>query len=103
MDVLEKNMIIQTTNTLLNYGEIDETTHTLAGVISSSSPFTITILGDNTILVPSQSSGGGNALNLTNVFTSEKINKFQLKLEGSDFNIDLKLWRSYPVSLVLPN
>jgi len=109
MDVLEKNMIVQTNDTLLNYGPIEETQHTLVGYITSPTPFSFIFLGDDVAILPSQTAEPANAentsyiTNVNQVFTTGSINKFQLQLQGSDFNIHLQLWKPYPVSPVLPN
>jgi S1-C subfamily serine protease len=104
MDVLELNMLIKTTETLLNYGEIDANSHLMIGTITSSSPFTFTVFGDNEQLIPIQHSVvfGGNKLSVNSQFITGIVSKFQLKLEGSDFDINVKLWKPYPVSPVLP-
>ena len=105
MDVIEKNMILKTTETLVNYGEIDATSHMIYGIITSSLPFTFTVLGDDTPLIPIQYSVPANThkIIVNTQFTTGLVSKFQLKLEGSDFDIQLKLWKPYAVSPVLPN
>jgi hypothetical protein len=106
MDVIEKNMILKTTNTLLNYGEIDADSHTLIGSITSTLPFTFTPLGDSLPLVPLQYSipqgQGLHKISVNSQFTTGLVSKFELKLEGSDFDINVKLWKPYPISPVLP-
>lgn len=110
-DILEKNMILKTTDTLINYGEIDESKHTLTGSIISSSPFTFTILGDGIPLIDTQYSSPMTVspvpilhrLDLNKSFTTELLSKFELKLEGTDFDVQLKLWKPFPISPVLPN
>jgi hypothetical protein len=106
MEVIEKNMILKTTETLLNYGAIDATSHTLIGKITSTLPFTFTALGDNLPLAPIQYSvpqgQGLHSIGVTAQFTTELVSKFELKLEGSDFDINVKLWKPYPISPVLP-
>ena len=110
MDILELNMLLKTTQTLINYGEIDEGKHTLTGTVISSSPFTFTVLGDGIPLIPIQYSSPMTVspvpilhrLDLNKFFTTDIVSKFELKLEGTDFDINLKLWRPYPVSPVLP-
>jgi hypothetical protein len=106
MDILELNCIIKTTDTLLNYGEIDATSHTIYGTITSSLPFTFTVLCDDTSSIPIQysvpQSQGLHRVSVASQFTTGLISKFQLKLEGSDFDINVKLWKPYPISLVLP-
>jgi hypothetical protein len=109
MDILELNMILKTTQTLINYGEIDESKHTLTGTVTSSSPFTFVILGDGIPLIPIQFSSPmvvnptpiAHRLDLNKFFTTGVV-KFELKMEGTDFDIQLKLWKPYPVSPVLP-
>ena len=102
MDIIEKNMILKTTDTLLNYGEIGATQHFLSGTITSSLPFTFTALGDISPLIPLQYSiplnAGLHSMNVTSQFTTGLVSKFQLKLEGSDFDINVKLWKPYPIN-----
>lgn len=101
MDLLEKNMILKTTDLLLNYGEIDATQHILVGNIQSSSPFTLTVLGDQDILVPLQDSiltEDKHILIVSSQFTTGLVSKFELKLEGSEFDINVKLWKPYPIT-----
>jgi hypothetical protein len=103
MDVLELNMIHKTTETLLNYGEIEANSHILNGVITSPFPFTLTALGDDFQLIPIQYSVPGlpHVLSINKQFTTEMVSKFELKLEGSDFDINVKLWKPYPISPVI--
>jgi hypothetical protein len=105
MDLIEKNMILKTTETLLNYGEIDATSHILNGVITSTLPFTFTALGDSLSLIPLQYSipqgQGRHYLSVNSQFTTGLVSKFELKLEGSNFDINVKLWKPYPISPVL--
>jgi hypothetical protein len=104
MDILEKNMILKTTDTLLNYGEIVADSHTLDGKITSSLPFTFTVLGDGIPLIPTQYSVPTvpHSMSLNRPFTTGLVSKFELKLEGSDFDINVKLWKPYPISPVIP-
>ena len=106
MDVLELNCILKTTDCLLNYGGIDATSHILFGMITSSLPFTFTALGDELPLTQLQYSvpqgQGLHQINVNSQFTTGLISKFQLKMEGSDFDINVKLWKPYPISPVLP-
>jgi hypothetical protein len=104
MDLIEKNMILKTTDTLINYGEIESSNHTLIGMIKSSLPFTFTVLGDNEQLIPLQNSLDNESFHIINIifeFTTDFISKFELKLEGTDFDIQLKLWKPYPISIPL--
>ena len=107
MDVIEKNMILKTTNTLLNYGGIDVDSHTLIGTICSTLPFTFTALGDSQSLIPLQYSvpqgQGLHKISVNSQFTTGLVSKFELKMEGSNFDIQLKLWKPFPISPVLPN
>lgn len=106
MDLLEKNMILQTNETLINYGGIDATAHTLEGTIFSSSPFSLMVLGDNNTLLPLQNSivqEEKNVICVITSFTTGHISKFQLQLEGTDFDIQLKLWKPYPITEPIPN
>ena len=101
MDLIEKNMVLKTTDTLINYGEIDETSHTLIGGIRSSLPFTFTVLGDNEQLIPLQNSidnGSSHIINVNFQFITGPVSKFELKLEGSEFDINVKMWKPYPIS-----
>ena len=50
MDILEKNMIITTSEIVLNYGSLEENLYTLIGQIVSDSPFSITVLSDDIII-----------------------------------------------------
>jgi hypothetical protein len=105
MDLIEKNMILKTIDTLINYGEIDATSHTLIGSIHSSLPFTFTVLGDNEQLIPLQNSvdnGSSHIINVNFQFTTGLVSKFELKLEGSEFDINVKLWKPYPISKQVP-
>ena len=107
MDIIELNCIIKTTDTLLNYGEIDADSHLMTGTINSSLPFTFTALGDDAQLIPLQYSipqgQGIHRINVTSQFTTGLVSKFELKLEGSDlFDINVKLWKPYEISPVLP-
>jgi hypothetical protein len=108
MDVLEKNMIIQTNEPLINYGSIEETQHTLVGYVTSSDPFILTLLGDGVTILSPQIAEPVNIekssyiMNVNRVFYTG-TNKFQLKLEGTQFDIHLQLWKPYPISQVLPN
>ena len=107
MDLIEKNMILKTTDTLINYGEIESSNHTLIGMIKSSFPFSFTVLGDNSQLIPLQNSlddGRFHMINIIFEFTTDFISKFELKLEGTEFDINMKLWKPYPISKpVLPD
>lgn len=109
-DILEKNMLLKTSQFLINYGEIDESKHTLIGTVTSFSPFTFVVLGDGIPLIPIQFSSPITVsptpilhrLDLNKFFTTGVV-KFELKLEGTElFDLNLKLWRPYPVSPVLP-
>lgn len=104
MDVLELNCILKTTDTLLNYGKIDATSHMIYGSITSSLPFTFTVLGDDVSLIPLQYSvpqgQGLHKIIVNSQFTTGLV-KFELKLEGTDFDINVKLWKPYPISPVI--
>jgi len=105
MDLLEKNIVIQTSEPLLNYGELEETTHTLEGIIKSQTPFTVSLLGDGVVLDQrnSENVGSEHRIQYDFVFTTSHVYKFQLKLEGTEFVIHLKVWKPYPISHLLPN
>lgn len=105
MDIIEKNMILKTNDTLLNYGALDSTGHTLNGIITSSTPFTFTVLGDNEQLIPLQYSIPQNPhkMSVNFQFTTGLVSKFQLQLEGADFDIQLKLWKPHPITEPIPN
>ena len=106
-DILEKNCIIKTTDTLLNYGEIDPDIHTIYGTITSSLPFTFTVLCEDTPRISIQysipQSQDLHRISVASQFTTELVSNFQLKLEGSDFDINVKLWKPYPISPIIPN
>ena len=105
MDVLELNMILKTTDTLLNYGGIDADSHIIIGTITSSLPFTFSALADDVQLIPLQYSvpqgQGLHKISVNSQFTTGIVSKFELKLEGSDFDINVKLWKPYPISPVV--
>ena len=108
MDLLEKNMVIETSESLLNYGELDETTHKLEGTIKSQTPFMFSLLGDGVVLDQrnSENVGSEHRIQYDFVFDTPHIYKFQLKLEKSiesNTVIRLKLWKPYPISPLLPN
>lgn len=111
MDILEKNMIITTSEMLLNYGSLEEDLYTLIGQVVSDSPFTIIILSDDVIIpfVSTVSEGDNyilsfNLMESSNQFLINPTNKFQLQFDTPNKKqINLKLWKPYPVSPVLPN
>jgi hypothetical protein len=111
MDVLEKNMIITTTQTLLNYGSLEEELYTLIGQVVSDSPFTIRILSDDIVIpfVPTISEGDKyilsfNLMESNNQFFINPTNKFKLQFDTTnEKQVNLKLWKPYPISPVLPN
>ena len=106
MDVLEKNMITTTTNTLLNYGGLDKNTYTLVGQVSSDSPFTLTILADDVIVpfgydliqtVPYTISF--NLMENSKVCDIDACASFKLQFDTTHpKDINLKLWKPYPIS-----
>ena len=111
MDILELNMLLKTSHQIINYGGIDASKHTLIGTVISSSPFTFTVLGDGIPLIPIQYSVPmvvnptpiPHRIDVNFPFTTGVVSKFELKMEGTElFDINLKLWKPYPVSPVLP-
>lgn len=110
MDILELNMLLKTSHQIINYGEIGEGKHTIIGTVTSSLPFTFVVLGDGIPLIPIQYSVP-MVVNPSpiphrvdvNFPITTGVSKFELKLEGTElFDIQMKLWRPYPISPVLP-
>ena len=106
MDVLEKNMIATTTNTLLNYGGLDKNTYTIVGQITSDLPFSLTIIADN-VIVPfgydiiqnDKYSISFNSMENLNVYNIDTCSSFKLQFDTpNQKNINLKLWKPYPIS-----
>jgi hypothetical protein len=106
MDVLEKNMIATTTNTLLNYGGLDKNTYTIVGQITSDSPFSLTIIADN-IIVPFgydiirdvPYTINFNSMENLNVSDIDACSSFKLQFNTPNQKaINLKLWKPYPIS-----
>jgi hypothetical protein len=111
MDVLEKNMIITTSEISLNYGSLEENLYTLIGQIISDSPFTITVLSDDIVIpyVPTVFQGDKyilsfNLMESNNQFLIHNTTKFKLQFDTTnEKQISLKLWKPYSISPVLPN
>jgi len=111
MDVIDKNMILTTTETLLNYGSLDTDMYTLIGQVSSELPFTLTIVADGIVIpyvydvaqtVPFTISY--NTMSSSNQFPIPKTTKFELHFDTSnEKSINLKLYKPYPISPVFPN
>ena len=106
MDVLEKNMRVTTTQTLLNYGGLDKNTYTLIGQITSELPFTLTILADE-VIVPfgydiiqtSPYTISFNSMENLNVCDIDTCSSFKLQFDTTHLkDINLKLWKPYPIS-----
>jgi len=105
MDVLEKNMIATTTQTVLNYGELDKNTYTIVGQITSDLPFSLTIIADNVIVpfgydiiqtVPYTINF--NSMENLNVYNIDKCSSFKLQFDTpNQKEINLKLWKPYPI------
>jgi len=110
MDILEKNMIITTSEMILNYGSLETNLYTLIGQVVSDSPFTIVVLSDDIVIpyVPTVSEGEKNILSFNlmesnNQFLINHTNKFKLQFDTTnEKQVNLKLWRPYPVSPVCP-
>ncbi len=106
MDVLEKNMVVSTTHTLLNYGGFDKNTYTLVGQVSSDSPFTLTIVADNItipfgydIIQTSPYTMSFNSMQNLNVSDIDSCSSFILQFDTpNQKEINLKLWKPYPIS-----
>jgi hypothetical protein len=106
MDVLEKNMVVTTTRTLLNYGGLDKNMYTIAGQITSDFPFSLTIIADNVIVpfgydiiqtVPYTINF--NSMENLNVYNIDECSSFKLKFDTpNQKEINLKLWKPYPIS-----
>jgi hypothetical protein len=106
MDIIEYNMIATTTNTVLNYGGLDKNTYTIVGQITSDSPFSLTIIADNVIVpfgydiiqtVPYTISF--NSMENLNVHNIDECSSFKLQFDTpNQKEINLKLWKPYPVS-----
>ena len=110
MDILEKNMITTTTNTLLNYGGLEKNTYTIVGQITSDLPFTLTIIADN-VIVPfgyeiiqtdpysPPYSISFNSMENLNVSEIDACSSFKLQFDTpNQKEINLKLWKPYPIS-----
>ena len=109
MDILVKNMMVTTTQTLLNYGELEKNTYTLVGQVTSDLPFTLSIIADDVIL-PLQydiiqtdpyappytiSFNSNENLNVCEI----ECSSFKLQFDTPDLkHINLKLWKPYPIS-----
>jgi hypothetical protein len=111
MDILEKNMIITTSEISLNYGSLEENQYTLIGQIISDLPFTINVLSDDIIIpfVPTIYEGDYFILSFNlnesnNQFLINNTTKFKLQFDTTnEKEINLKLWKPYPISPVLAN
>jgi len=105
MDVLEKNMIATTTQTLLNYGGLEKNTYTLVGQITSDLPFTVSIIADDVILPlqydiiqPDPYTISFNSNENLNVCEIE-CSSFKLQFDTLHLkHINLKLWKPYPIT-----
>ena len=106
MDILEKNMIVTTTQSILNYGGLDKNTYTLVGQITSELPFTLTIVADDVIVpfgcdiietIPYTISF--NSMENLNVCDIDTCSSFKLQFDTPNpKDINLKLWKPYPIS-----
>jgi hypothetical protein len=111
MDILEKNMIITTSEMLLNYGSLETNLYTLIGQVISDSPFTINVLSDDVIIpfTPIISEGDKYILSFNlneynNQFLINNTTKFKLQFDTTnEKEINLKLWKPYPISPILSN
>jgi len=106
MDVLEKNMMATTTQTLLNYGGLDKNTYTIVGQITSDLPFTLMITADNVIvpfgydiLQTGSYTINFNSMENLNVHNIDECSSFKLQFDTpNQKDINLKLWKPYPIS-----
>jgi hypothetical protein len=106
MDILEKNMITSTTNTVLNYGLLEKNIYTILGQITSELPFTLTIIADNKIIPfgfdiiqTTPYSISFNSMEGENVKSIDTCESFILQFDTStQKDINLKLWKPYPIS-----
>ena len=106
MDVLEKNMLVTTTQSLLNYGVLDKNTYTLVGQVTSELPFTLTILADDVIVpfgydiiqtIPYTINF--NSMENINVCDIETCASFKLQFDTPHEKVvNLKLYKPYPIS-----
>ena len=111
MDILEKNMIITTSEISLNYGSLEENLYTLIGQIISDLPFTINVLSDDiiipfvpTLLISDKYILSFNLNESNNQFLINNTTKFKLQFDTTnEKEINLKLWKPYPISPVLAN
>lgn len=110
MDILEKNMIISTSEMILNYGSLEKNLYTLIGQVISDTPFTINVLSDD-VIIPFVSTIfdrdnyilSFNLMESNNQFLINDTTKFKLQFDTpNEKQINLKLWKPYPVSPVLP-
>jgi hypothetical protein len=107
MDILVKNMVTSTTNTVLNYGSLETNIYTIGGQVTCDVPFTLKIMSDNNIVpynytivesIPYTiyfSAMDGNQT----VSTIDACASFTLQFDTSEQkDINLKLWKPYPIS-----
>lgn len=105
MDILEKNMIATTTNTVLNYGALETNLYTIIGQVKCDLPFNLKIIADN-IIIPfvydiietTPYTINFNSLKNVNV-NIDACSSFTLQFDTpNQKNINLKLWKPYPIS-----
>jgi hypothetical protein len=106
MDILEKNMIATTTQTLLNYGGLDKNIYTLVGQVTSELPFTLTFISDDVtipfgydIIETIPYTINFNSMENLNVTNIDTCASFKLHFDTTHpKEINLKLWKPYPIS-----
>jgi hypothetical protein len=111
MNILEKNMIITTSEISLNYGSLEKNLYTLIGQVISDEPFTINVLSDDIIIpyLPTLLNSDKyilsfNLMESNNQFLINDTIKFKLQFDNTnEKKINLELWKPYPVSPVLAN
>jgi hypothetical protein len=105
MNILEKNMIATTTNTVLNYGSLETYTYTIIGQVKCDLPFSLKIIADNNI-IPFEYDIIETTPYTINFNSKVNLNvhidacaSFKLQFDTpSQKDINLKLWKPYPIS-----
>ena len=108
MDILTKNMIWTSSDLLLNYGALDKGIYTLVGTVSSSLPFTLTVLVDGVVVPYKYDIYETDTYLITynSSFTYlpfETVEKFELQFDTTEEKkINLQLWKTYPITIPVP-
>ena len=105
MDILEKNMIATTTNTVLNYGSLETNVYTIVGQVKCDLPFTLKIIADYNIIPyeydiveTTPYTINFNSIKNINVYI-DSCASFTLQFDTpNQKDITLKLWKPYPIS-----